>query len=177
MISSIGTAVRTTLEIAGPCLILVVLIAGPLLWRVHRVPDRERRRRAVVRTRTLVRSARGWEHWGTGAGIGIMCLALGLGILLLRLDVTAGTRIIFTASVLGLPILFAADAISYWRVRAFHRRIERESFRICPDCYYSLAGHAEGGHCPECGYTFTPESLIEDWQDVYKAAFKRWPRT
>ncbi len=52
------------------------------------------------------------------------------------------------------------------RRRRFFARLEREQQLLCPDCHYSLAGHAGGGRCPECGYEFTPESLRDDWQDV-----------
>jgi len=52
------------------------------------------------------------------------------------------------------------------RRRRFFRRLEKRDFLVCPDCHYSLVAHAAGGRCPECGYAFTPESLLQDWRDV-----------
>ncbi len=68
---------------------------------------------------------------------------------------------------------FAWSFLSFWREKRFFDCVEREEHLICPDCHYSLEGHAAGGHCPECGYTFTPESLLEDWADVKKLARRR----
>ncbi|MBN1344878.1 MAG: hypothetical protein JXQ73_19445 [Phycisphaerae bacterium] len=72
---------------------------------------------------------------------------------------------------LALPPILAL--ITWRRSRRFFRRLEMERFLICPDCHYSLAGHDHGGHCPECGYTFTANSLLEDWMDVYRLRCRR----
>ncbi len=71
---------------------------------------------------------------------------------------------------IGVVLVTAWSVLNLWREKRFFDRLEREEHLICPDCHYSLEGHAAGGHCPECGYTFTPESLVEDWTDVRKLA-------
>ena len=177
MILSMGTVAQTLLTIAVSCSALLVF-AGVFHWRcVRRIPGRDRRRRADVRRRRLVRRTAGWAWWGMLAGIGIMCLAFVPMVLFVYLDVMLHSQIMIIPLVPGYAIMFVAGVIWSRRRRTFFRRVEREGFRVCPDCGYSLAGHAEGGHCPECGYTFTPESLIEDWRDVYKVSLKRWPKS
>ncbi len=67
----------------------------------------------------------------------------------------------------GVPVLLVAFFCwGLFRRSQFVERLEREKYLICPDCHYSLLAHSGGGRCPECGYAFTPESLVRDWKDV-----------
>ncbi len=80
---------------------------------------------------------------------------------------------------LAIPLSAAGGILCIRRHRKhLFDRLEREGFLVCPDCHYSLAGHAGGGRCPECGYAFTPESVVADWSAVRALAWgkheKRW---
>ncbi len=82
--------------------------------------------------------------------------ALGFRFPLRVLPIVALLLVVFGG--VWLMLLLRRERFLYW--------LENQNYLICPDCHYSLAGHKDGGHCPECGYRFTPESLIADWADV-----------
>ncbi len=57
-------------------------------------------------------------------------------------------------SVLSWAIASSVLACFWTSKRRHSARSElREEFKLCPDCGYSLAGHARGAACPECGPT------------------------
>ncbi|MBN1345619.1 MAG: hypothetical protein JXQ73_23205 [Phycisphaerae bacterium] len=77
---------------------------------------------------------------------------------------------------------FVSCALLAWLIfkkahaRKMFQQIASEDWQVCPDCRYSLRGHADGRssplsnisllRCPECSYLFTPESLLRDWADT-----------
>ncbi len=126
------------------------------------VPDAHRRRRAVRRISEINPPARYF-------GYGILPLAAPL-----LLDVWLGVESPFRwpldlRPLIGLALLgHICTKIVWdrrWR-RQFVDHLRRSDHLVCPNCRYSLAGHAHGGACPECAYAFTPESLRDDWHDV-----------
>ncbi len=74
--------------------------------------------------------------------------------------------------VVGGVLVTAHLYVGARRSRRLYDRVVRANFYLCPDCHYSLVGHAGGGTCPECGYTFDYETLVRDWGDVWKLAWK-----
>jgi len=170
-----GTVGKTLITIVLSCAAYVAIMAVFHWFSVRRIPGRERRKRADARRRKLGRHISGWARWAVIAGCGVMGLGLVPMVIFLYLDIMLNVWTILVPFATGQAIVFVAAVFMSRRGRVFFRHLEDEGFGVCPDCGYSLAGHAEGGHCPECGYTFTPESLIEDWRDVYKISFRRWP--
>ena len=73
---------------------------------------------------------------------------------------------VFVALALFSLAMVAVRALGGHRQQRFFSQLERQDYLICPDCHYYLRGHAEGGQCPECGHSFTPESLRADWDDM-----------
>ena len=67
-------------------------------------------------------------------------------------------------------------AIVRRRKRKFAQEVRESEYRVCIQCGYSLKGHPDDGRCPECGYTYTRESLIRYWEAAFKSSFPqvRW---
>lgn len=164
--------------------VLVYVVVGRV-FRRWAVRDPARRHKALIRKH----KAPGSRPWGF---VGVLIMAsLGGGTFLpyefgvpfpipIDLSLTVTFRLIQVMLCLYFVVTiltFAEMNINLWREKRFYDRLEREEHLICPDCHYSLAGHTAGGHCPECGYTFTPESLVEDWTDVRKLARRRPSRS
>ncbi len=150
-------------------LIVSVILVGVSERRRRRVlPNPERRKQAHRHRRTLTSQV--------GDPLTIF-LAILLGIALLTPLVLTIPRSLDPLvrrwlSVVGTvgPVLIAGILV----VRALgggkrcYQRLLDANLLLCPECGYSLVGHAEGGRCPECGYEFTPESLRELWLDVLR---------
>jgi hypothetical protein len=83
----------------------------------------------------------------------------------------AGVRLppFIILGVLNLGVIILAAGIHYYAIvrrKRFSQDLEDQRHLVCPDCHYILAGSLEQKRCPECGYTFTPDSLARDWADV-----------
>lgn len=150
---------------------LAYVVMGRILRRA--VPDPARRGKAWGRKLKVHRGPGIWRHVVlliVAALSGVIVLPLGFGVPLpIRLSVWATLALVL----IMIALVYAQLVSGHWREKRFYNRLEREGHLICPDCHYSLAGHAAGGHCPECGYAFTPESLVEDWTDVKTLARRR----
>ncbi len=165
------------------CLVILGVAIPVAAWvlvgrRLRRaVPDPERRGRAWKRKLKVHRGMGPWHQVST------LVVAFLAAVIVLRLTFHVpfpvplslqGTLLLIGVMV---TIVYAQLVAGHLRERRFYRRLVEHGFGLCPECHYSLAGHAEGGRCPECGYAFTPDSLVEDWSDVMKMARNRPPQT
>jgi ribosomal protein S27AE len=126
-------------------------------------PEAMRRERAIIRRRMIEPFAGYYLYGFVLAGT----LASALPLVSPRLGgILTWENSIWLIWGIVLLAFGGAWALFALRCERFFSRLEAQKYLICPDCHYSLAGHQEGGHCPECGYQFTPESLIADWADV-----------
>jgi len=159
----------------------LVITLGLVLRGVRRtVPDADRRRKAQARRSMLYRRPGPRVYALFVLGIVLSCVVfISSGFVILHLSYGAklSTRLsVWVAPALlwmALFLQFVGFRAQRRHERRFLERLEREDHLICPDCHYSLAGHGQGGQCPECGYTFTLESLVDDWVDVKKLARRR----
>ncbi len=99
------------------------------------------------------------------------CVFICLGLWGLFLSTGVGWAVSLSVFFALMTVIICL-ALLTGRRRAFFERLEKEGWLICPECHYSLAGHPDGGCCPECGFEFTPESLRADWEKVVEAS--RW---
>ncbi len=159
---------------------LVIVLASVIRGMRRSVPDPDKRRKAHARRKMLYRRPGPRVYALFILGIVLSCVvSISYGFVILhfsygvklstRLSVWVAPALLWVAVILQL-VGFRAQRR---QERRFLDRLEGEDHLICPDCHYSLAGHGEGGRCPECGYTFTLESLVEDWGDVKKLARRR----
>ncbi len=154
----------------GLALLCVAAFLCLVLWLPRKaVPEPGRRAQACRRYRGVPRLGVGWFIWVVAA-LGVEFLH---GLLIQFESFQAWTigdwavRRLSPAIPMVMWILAAVSAIREWR---YLNRVQQDDYLLCPDCHYSLAGHTGGGRCPECGYEFTPESLVEDWDDVFRIA-------
>lgn len=158
-----------SLVLAGVVIAVVAIFLRQQKHLKRSVPDRARQGAALLRIRNMAPWWYPYAEWGS--------VALMLPVALI---VFLGGRLAVSLQVpptaLILLWLYASSIGRYlWRRRrrrVLSRRLNDDNYLICPDCQYSLVAHASGGRCPECGYEFTPDSLIRDWQDVL--ACYRW---
>ena len=73
----------------------------------------------------------------------------------------------------GMVLVYVHLYLVRRRFKEFTNELLRSNYRVCPECLYSLDAIAESGKCPECGATFTPESLVAKWQSI---CLRRTPR-
>ncbi len=156
--------------------LIVMLILIRWLQTRRLVPDRARRRKAQERIQKGYDAYDTWSYVSIVLGVLVMAILFVSGALIGRLALSYGWSFLLSPwlvwpflAVVGLAGLLVAFSPMYVGIRGWRQflaQLEQEKHLICPDCHYSLAGHREGGHCPECGYEFTPESLLEDWRDV-----------
>ncbi|MBN1344879.1 MAG: hypothetical protein JXQ73_19450 [Phycisphaerae bacterium] len=168
---------QDVVTLLAAAVVISSLICAPVFWyRKRAIPDRSRRMRAGARFAKIGGSARKWIRLGiitlglTAAVpvvLSVASFAYGsTNVAGLFLEITFGL-------VIALAMLFD---VRHSRSQRFFRRLQQEDYLVCPDCHYALTGHRHGGHCPECGYQFTPESLFQDWTDVCRLAWKKPPR-
>lgn len=159
------------------CLSLAVA-AGIGAWG-YRVHQTRKQVPAPARRRAARRRLRRFDilPWCVRALLWLLpAIAYPVYLLLLRTRHwnPVSTRFLLFAVLVGV-VLYVHYSWTQDRAREFLRRVKRMHYAICPDCHYSLAGHRQGGHCPECGYAFTPESIFHDWADVYRLAWWKPP--
>ncbi len=160
-------------------LVLILIGVGvPLagyVWlgrRLRRaVPDPERRGRAWRRKLLVERGHGPWRQ------IILLAVVLIAGVVMLRLwlgryAIDISIWGVFVLIGMMVALVYAQLILGHVREHRFYTELERLDHRLCPDCHYSLAGHTDGGRCPECGHGFTPETLLADWSDV--KAMARW---
>ncbi|MBX3361436.1 MAG: hypothetical protein KF912_14355 [Phycisphaeraceae bacterium] len=78
---------------------------------------------------------------------------------------------VFGVCMLGVPLVFLADAVASLtldaaRVRRVRGPLREARGRLCPDCLHDLRGIGDEGACPECGEAFSKESLADWWGRV-----------
>jgi len=123
------------------------------------VGESHRRARALERLRSI-------SPWSPYYGHALLVVLLGWILLVCSEFATSRAMPWGTWVLVSVVLLFGLFIWDMSRRRDLIDRLEREKHLICPDCHYSLVAHATGGRCPECGYDFTPESLLQDWADV-----------
>ncbi|MDX2197487.1 MAG: hypothetical protein SF069_00775 [Phycisphaerae bacterium] len=112
---------------------------------------------------------RSTERWRTAAILAGCQVALSLAIL------TLVTYVVLTGDHRALRLMMlilVAHSILIFIVR--HRfglareRLRQEAidrdFLICYECGYDLSAPGTSDRCPECGTTWTPESLEHNWR-------------
>lgn len=142
--------------------VVVVMLTVALLWRQiagdrRSVPNATRRGESRRRVRRIVRAGYPFVLVIVGASI----LVVGIGARVLGIPSVEPIRF------LGQILIFGGIALTYARFFSLRRRVERLGFEVCPDCEYRLAGLAERGRCPECGFECDRESLRATWEEVW----------
>jgi fatty acid desaturase len=133
-----------------------------VFWHRRRmVPDPDRRARARRRGRRVPGLARDMSFLLWFMFLLTSVIALRFGWAGFGVSWIGGTLFVLVTLLYGVASIIGAA-----RQKRFLERLMRHNYLVCPDCHYSLIGHMEGGNCPECGYGFTAESLVEDWADV-----------
>ncbi|MBS0196130.1 MAG: hypothetical protein JSR77_05175 [Planctomycetes bacterium] len=56
---------------------------------------------------------------------------------------------------------------------AARQRLRKSGYRVCPECMYDLAASPEEGNCPECGWTYSPGTLRDRWEQSYKKMLEK----
>lgn len=52
--------------------------------------------------------------------------------------------------------------------KRFFQEVRSRGHLLCPDCHTSLMSSVESRQCRQCGYVYTNESLLDDWNDIEK---------
>ncbi len=160
-----------------PCYLLVVLPAYALaaFWQQLRyrtlVHDDSRRSLALGRLRKVTGPPLVVHFAFAG-----LCTVIGLGDLLRTGSMLVGLRhvganLLVVASFLVIMVWIIWSGV---KLRKLMKHVELERLQVCPNCHYSLIGHSAGGACPECGYKFSSDSLLQDWMDI--ATLSGWSR-
>lgn len=147
--------------IVGYVLVLGLIVIVLRWWRLRRaVPDSDRRRRALMRTRKS--RLRRVAIAITPGLLGVLFLACLSIQAISRTILQHPLILVLLLTALSLP--YAVGAWIHRRRMEFLRRLRRRGNLSCPDCRGDL--HEADNRCPSCGYSFTKESLAQDWADI-----------
>jgi len=151
--------------------VLAWFILGNRLRRA--VPDPEARHDAWVRKLRVQRGSGLWNQIGLYAVVLLAMVLVARFALGANSPVRMSLPLTLALMMVMVLLVYGQLIMGHLREKRFFERLERHGHLVCPDCHYSLAGHTGGGRCPECGYAFTPESLVVDWTNVKKMARMR----
>jgi hypothetical protein len=153
--------------IAECCNVIVCAISGFLLLKWYRSAARNRKEISDP-------IAMKWVERGCRRSHGVRAqLAVGIvGVVLIN------AKFLYPLSLLpdhgrflrpiGWTLIVVSYALARWRHGRFAREIRESDYRVCIQCGYSLNGLADDSRCPECGLTYTRDSLIQYWEAVLR---------
>jgi ssDNA-binding Zn-finger/Zn-ribbon topoisomerase 1 len=119
--------------------------------------EAERRRRRLI-------------YWSAGVQVMLAITMVYFGALRSNMPVVVICLVLLFMGNIALALAATSVAGGTWAAR---QALRKSGYRVCPGCRYDLSASPAEGVCPECGATYTPESLRAMWEEAYRKMLEK----